>query len=390
MDALKSVLGQSSVNKASVRKFKISFKDSQVIVKSKLNKSDVINQREIEIFNSKFIRGLMRPKVIGNKKIEYLAPGNTSLSAYIKSGLSKNDFYLIFAQFVECLKKVEWNGFNINNLVLNTEYIFFNQVTREVQFIYQPIENNQNANNIFSFIYDLVNQVQSALSIREDNSFLNYLVNTLKGLRTLSTAALENYIIKTYPQIYKQVKRSKPGESQSLKQTGRTYFEKKYDETGGQNFKYQSDDDSTGLLEEDEDTGLLYENDEEATGLLIDDEEGTTVLGEEDGTALFESQKPAYPYLIRLNSYEKVQVNKPMFKIGKEKSYVDYFVAGNNAVSRIHAAIITKDNQYFVQDNNSTNHTFVNGTMIPLNQKVEIFDGDALMLANEPFEFHID
>lgn len=390
MDALKSVLGQSSVNKASVRKFKISFKDSQVIVKSKLNKSDVINQREIEIFNSKFIRGLMRPKVIGNKKIEYLSPGNTSLSAYIKSGLSKNDFYLIFAQFVECLKKVEWNGFNINNLVLNTEYIFFNQVTREVQFIYQPIENNQNANNIFSFIYDLVNQVQSALSIREDNSFLNYLVNTLKGLRTLSTAALENYIIKTYPQIYKQVKRSKPGESQSLKQTGRTYFEKKYDETGGQNFKYQSDDDSTGLLEEDEDTGLLYENDEEATGLLIDDEEGTTVLGEEDGTALFESQKPAYPYLIRLNSYEKVQVNKPMFKIGKEKSYVDYFVAGNNAVSRIHAAIITKDNQYFVQDNNSTNHTFVNGTMIPLNQKVEIFDGDALMLANEPFEFHID
>lgn len=390
MDALKSVLGQSSVNKASVRKFKISFKDSQVIVKSKLNKNDVINQREIEIFNSKFIRGLMRPKVIGNKKIEYLAPGNTSLSAYIKSGLSKNDFYLIFAQFVECLKKVEWNGFNINNLVLNTEYIFFNQVTREVQFIYQPIENNQNANNIFSFIYDLVNQVQSALSIHEDNSFLNYLVNTLKGLRTLSTAALENYIIKTYPQIYKQVKRSKPGESQSLKQTGRTYFEKKYDETGGQNFKYQSDDDSTGLLEEDEDTGLLYENDEEATGLLIDDEEGTTVLGEEDGTALFESQKPAYPYLIRLNSYEKVQVNKPMFKIGKEKSYVDYFVAGNNAVSRIHAAIITKDNQYFVQDNNSTNHTFVNGTMIPLNQKVEIFDGDALMLANEPFEFHLD
>lgn len=384
-----SVLGQSSVNKASIKKFKISFRDSQIIVKSKLNKSNVINQREIDVFNSKFIRGLMRPKVVGNKKIEYLAPGNISLSAHIKSGLSKNDFYLIFAQFVECLKKVEWNGFNINNLVLNTDYMFFNQVTHEVQFIYQPIENNQDTNNIFSFIYDLVNQAQSALSISEDNSFLNHLVNTLKDLRTLSTAALENYIIKTYPQIYKQVRRSKPGESQSLKQTGRTYFERKYDETGGKNFEYQ-DDDSTGLLEdEDEDTKLLSEDDEEATGLLIDDEEGTTVLGEDDGTALLENQEPVYPYLIRLNTYEKVKVNKPVFRIGKEKSYVDYFVLSNNAVSRIHADIITKDNQYFVKDNNSTNHTFVNGTMIPVNQKVEIFDGDALMLANEPFEFHI-
>ena len=46
--------------------------------------------------------------------------------------------------------------------------------------------------------------------------------------------------------------------------------------------------------------------------------------------------------------------------------------------------------QYFIKDNNSTNHTFVNGTMIPVNQNVEIFDGDALMLANEPFEFHIN
>lgn len=388
MDALINVLGQSRANRTPIRKFKISFRDSQIIVKCKLNKTDVINQREMDVFQSKFIRGLMRPKVIGNKKLEYLAPGNVSLSAYIKSGLSKNDFYLIFAQFVECLKKVEWNDFNINNLVLDTDYIFFNQVTREVQFIYQPIENTHNTNNIFTFIYDLANQAQSALSISEDNSFLNHLVNTLKDLPTLSTAILEIYIIKTYPQIYKQVRRSKPGESQSLKQTGRSYFEKKYDETGGKNFEYQNDDDSTELLDEDEDTGLLTDDDLDATGLLDDD--GTMVLSNDDETALLENQEPVYPYLIRLNAYEKVQVNKPVFKIGKEKSYVDYFITGNNAVSRIHADIITEDNQYFVKDNNSTNHTFVNGAMIPINQKVEIFDGDALMFANEPFEFHVD
>lgn len=86
-------------------KLKIKYKDSQIVVISKLDKNTAVNQKEIETFNSKFIRGLMRPKVIGNKKLEYFAPGDISLSSYIKSGLSKNDFYLIFAQFVECLKK---------------------------------------------------------------------------------------------------------------------------------------------------------------------------------------------------------------------------------------------------------------------------------------------
>lgn len=372
-------------------RFKIKYKNNQIIIISKLDKNISFNQKEIEIFNSKFIRGLMRPKITGDKKIEYLAPGNVSLSSHIKSGLTKKDFYLIFAQFVECLKKIEWNGFNINNLVLNTDYIFFNNVTGEVQFIYQPIENNQNTNNVFSFIFDLANQVNAALRIEEDNSFLNHLISTVKSMKTISPEILENYIIKTYPQIYKQVRRSKPGESQSLKQTGRSYFEKKYEETGGKSFSAQENYGVTGLPDEnDEATGLLDE-DEEATGLLLeDDEEGTTVLGDDDGTALLENEEPVFPYLIRLNTYEKVKVNKPVFRIGKEKSYVDYFVMNNNAISRIHADIISENNQYFIKDNNSTNHTFVNGTLIPVNQNVEIFDGDALMLANEPFEFHIN
>lgn len=368
-------------------KFKVSFKDSQIIVKSKLNINDTVNQAEIDIFNSKFIRGLMRPKTDGPKKIEYLAPGDTNLSAYLKSGLTKNDFFVVFAQFVECLKKIEWNGFNINNLVLDTEYIFFNTVTKEVQFIYQPIEFSQNTNNIYLFIYQLANQ--TILNVEENANFLNHLISTVQSLPTLSTVTLENYIIKNYPQVYKQVRRAKPGESQSLKQTGRTYFEKKYEETGGEKFKHQvncgpndSAYDATSLLDEEDDL--------EATGLLVEeDDEGTALLDENEGTSLLESNEPVYPYLIRLNTYEKIQINKPVFRIGKEKSYVDYFVMSNNAVSRIHADIITQNGRYYVKDNNSTNHTFVNGTMIATAQNTEIFDGDAIMLGNEPFEFHI-
>lgn len=99
--------------------------------------------------------------------------------------------------------------------------------------------------------------------------------------------------------------------------------------------------------------------------------------------------KQLAPHLVRAKNNEVIPVNKPVFRIGKEKSYVDYFVADNTAVSRSHANIITREDKYFVVDTNSTNHTFVNGKMIPSSTEVEILHGTKLRFANEDFEFQL-
>lgn len=95
------------------------------------------------------------------------------------------------------------------------------------------------------------------------------------------------------------------------------------------------------------------------------------------------------PYLVRAKNNEKIPVNKPVFRIGKEKSYVDYFVSDNTAVSRSHANIITRDGKYFIVDTNSTNHTFIDGKMVPSNTEFEIIHGVNIRLANEDFEFKL-
>lgn len=95
------------------------------------------------------------------------------------------------------------------------------------------------------------------------------------------------------------------------------------------------------------------------------------------------------PYLIRKKNNEKISLNKPVFRIGKERSYVDYFIGDNTAISRSHANFISRDGQFLVVDTNSTNHTFVNGAMIQSNQEVPIAHGDVVRLANEDFEFHL-
>lgn len=110
----------------------------------------------------------------------------------------------------------------------------------------------------------------------------------------------------------------------------------------------------------------------------------TTVLN-----AVPQAAQIVTPHLIRAKNNEKIMLNKPVFRIGKERSYVDYFVADNTAVSRSHANMISRDGEFFIVDTNSKNHTYVNGTMIQSNAETKIVHGDKIRLANEDFEFKL-
>lgn len=371
-------------------KFKVKSKDSKITIKSKLDKDESINQREVDILNSKVIRGIMKPTVEGSRRISYLSPAGVTLEEYLGSGISKNDFFLIFAQILEVIKSVDRNSFNINNLVMNLKYTFINKQTKEVHFIYQPIMSQKISSNLASFLYDVA--YNTRLALNEDIKPINELLAYIRSLNVVSVLPLENYILKVYPQIYKQVKRQKPGQSEMLAGSDVYYRRNEWDEKkrkiiddDATSLLTEDDDEATSLLNDDEDeaTSLLMEDDDEATSLLNDDDEATSLLGDN-------SSYQRCPYLIRKNTFDRIDINKPVFRIGKEKSYVDYFIGDNNTISRLHADIISRDNRYYLKDNNSTNHSYINGSTVQGNQEVELFDGAVVTLSNEDFEFHID
>ncbi len=95
------------------------------------------------------------------------------------------------------------------------------------------------------------------------------------------------------------------------------------------------------------------------------------------------------PCLTRIKTGERISINKPVFRIGKEKSYVDYFIADNTAISRSHANIHTEKGEYFIEDTNSTNHTYINGKLINSNVKIKLTNGDKVRFANEDFTFSV-
>lgn len=76
---------------------------------------------------------------------------------------------------------------------------------------------------------------------------------------------------------------------------------------------------------------------------------GTSLLDENFGGSPFD-ERTTRVYLIREKTKEHILIDKPVFRVGKEKSYVDCFINDNNAVSRIHADFIKDGERCYIKD----------------------------------------
>lgn len=112
----------------------------------------------------------------------------------------------------------------------------------------------------------------------------------------------------------------------------------------------------------------------------------TTILGMENVESI---PKQYRPVLERKRTQETIPITKECFRLGKEQQYVDYCIADNTAVSRSHADIVKKGEDYYITDNNSLNHTFVNGLQVPAQNPQILQDGDLVTLANEEFIYKL-
>lgn len=93
------------------------------------------------------------------------------------------------------------------------------------------------------------------------------------------------------------------------------------------------------------------------------------------------------PYLIRETTEEKTIIAKPIFKIGKANRGVDYHISGNSAISRVHAIITRKDDGFYIKDNKSTNHTYVNGKRLEEGEEILLKNNARIKLGDEEFIF---
>lgn len=112
---------------------------------------------------------------------------------------------------------------------------------------------------------------------------------------------------------------------------------------------------------------------------------GKTVLLNALNSGLY----PSMPYLIRKKNSEKINISSNLYRIGKDIDYVDYVIQDNPTISRAHADIIKINNDYYLQDNNSKNHSYINEIMLSDGQAAKLEHNSEVRLSDELFIFKL-
>lgn len=114
----------------------------------------------------------------------------------------------------------------------------------------------------------------------------------------------------------------------------------------------------------------------------------TTVLGGDSNATTVLSGGANYGTLVRTKTGESIAISKDQFRVGRERSRVDYCISDNTAVGRLHAIIVNRGGAAYVVDQNSTNCTFVNSVRATANQEVRLNSGDKITFADEEFTYN--
>ncbi len=100
-----------------------------------------------------------------------------------------------------------------------------------------------------------------------------------------------------------------------------------------------------------------------------------------------EARLRAVPRLYFPRTGQQFSLLDPITRIGQKETVVDFCIPDNNTVSRHHADIVKRGDEYVLIDQGSLNKTYLNGQEVPPGIEVCLISGDRIVLSNETLYF---
>lgn len=277
-----------------------------------------------QLIVQKKIPGMLMMTVDHNGVITYEQTGMVSLKYYLEKNQRDNVRIELIQQISFLLMCMESYFIKVENIELNEKYVFVDEMTGKVYLAYYPSVKKQETDALLDRMRVLFDRI---LSIETDDYVQIHKENICQDITSYHETTL--FI-----------------PDQEEKQVGRT---------------------------------VMFEPLQEAA-----EKSKIRIARRKQGIY---SAEIAEPYLLRNATGEQIRIHGNIFKIGKDKDYVDYYISDNPAISKSHADILKRDREYYIVDNHSLNTTKVNGEIIIPGKMVLLEEGCTISLANEQFTF---
>ena len=346
---------------------------------------------ENKMFEYNHIKGFLPftvSRINNNAAYQYQIMEYENLTkAFYNRTFNAMDIKMIFTAIITAGQRAEEYLLNTDAILLNPEYIFLNK--DELLFCYYPGEKqsfNHGIRELMEYILERLDHKN------QDNVMMAYGLYQKVLKNNFTMEMLMEEFVKPVENPVKQVTKSQ----------GRLDLEKEKSDAPIQTMEERVSEILT-LEEEFEQAGEKKEKTtRKKTGTkknsflnLFKRKDRTPVFTESANTMLLAEDMPyGSTQLLNMNINQKVLTNQgngkdiiltdfPIYvgnKAGDAKCVID-----NVMVSRNHAVLSWECGIYYVEDNDSTNGTYVNGSRIPPYEPVQIKEGDIICFANEKY-----
>lgn len=348
--------------------FIIENKGLQTFLVYLLENEEEVDQACYDIVHDKQIPGLL-PTFISTKEnkrcLKFNISSRTSLNHFFDGPVRKKDFLQVFSSIAENLKRCEEYTLDPNNILLDSSYIYVNKVTREADLLYCPVIWKNSSEDIKNRLKSVILKLDYASS---DNAlYVSKIVKYLEQESSFSFKGLKSLLEELKAEQVQEL--SKLFQAGKIKMPTMNLTQTKQPEPAQENW----------VGPRQKKIGSAENNPRQTEELSSNN------ISKEDT-----SKKLIKAVLKRVKTGEQILISKQVFKIGTEKNFVDYCVKDNPAISRSHANIVIENEEYYIMDMNSKNHTFVNGRLLRDAKKVKLIHGSRILLADEEFEFRLE
>lgn len=323
-------------------------------------------QDEVDLYNTSFVGNncfCHEELIDGQKTLTYSIPAMVTMKQFMAKKIHKDELIDIMFSITDQMMFIKANEMALGKIILSTGYMYVDMENMSVQLIFLPIDKPMDKCNMEKFVREFVNKLNFAnkkasdcgyelIKFFDDNKTF-YLSEFYKFIVELKKDSVDPALAEASATSKGQRANIDPVMMASTQNVGSFKLAKELRDYSSMDIGF--DDDDSDLT-------------------------STTVL-----TGMSKTKKG--PSIVRTRTGEKIEIDKPLFCIGKSANGVDYQVTDNSSISRRHAYIVKVNGLYYLRDNKSTNHTYIDGKMIKSGTDVPLVDGNIFKLADEEFTF---
>ena len=335
--------------------------DDKIIAEYHLNENDRLDNLALGMLMNNDIKGvvsLLYNQIDDDRFFKYDITGMVTMREYLGEYVKKENILKTFYSVALAIRESTEYMINQTSFFLDLDKIYICKETGMVQLLCIPLLTVVNDGNLCNFFKNVLFSLQ--FELEENNDYVGRLINFLNS----KTYSLDKFIYELENML------------------GFEHIVEEYDNE----YENENDDEKNVVSVE-----FVTEETEDETVKNVEEFE-TEKVQKEISEIIGEVgiEKEQNPFLIKVSNKQKIMIDKEVFYVGSNESEVDYCIEDNPTVSDKHAYFIKHGKEYFVADNNTKGHTYLNKVEIQeYEDEVFIPHGAHVSFGTEEFEFRM-